>query len=446
MQETVRSFRDLNAQQKRYFQTHCFDHVALESRNRMVCSDCGHTWKVQDGQSMEEVKCPHCHHKCTVEHHKTQAQGIEYFVISKAIQGYQVLRFFQVRRFVKPNDISYSHNDCGTIFIDEKGKLTEFTLKRAPMSCYLDSWSFGSQIEYRQCEVLNQLGATGLITYSMIPVLKRNGYDGKLWRYRTSELIKLLLTNPQAESWWKTGYKGLVSEALSYSKFSETEQRLIKLAIRHKRHFDTRDEWIDFKDFIKDLKYLGKDIFNPSVIFPANFQEAHQLWHERAERKREKEREEAERRRRVQEYDRMFNLAKTDKKKAEWLNHYVLVFGTADWNKEGFRLKPLVTPDDFQAEADYMHHCIRSYYGKENTLLMSISINDERQETAEINLVSGNVVQCRGIYNQPSQYHDKIVKLLNKCMRLFRAYNDGKYLNKQATQQTAATEIGILAA
>ena len=432
MLEIAQTLPELTEKQIEYYKSNCFDTIIIESRGRCVCSDCGHAWKPKEADKLCKACCPHCGHEGSVEHNKASDKQIKYFVISKAIDGYQVLRYIQVRRRSEAHKVYHWYKDVGAVFFDSKGNEQECTLSRFTMSWIQDAWSFDSEIEIRNSkyDTLYRIKPDAMITQSIIPVLKRNGYDGKLFYNYACRLIHALLTEPTIESWWKIGHKGAVLRCLQgYLYLSDKEAlRYIRLATRHGIIFNTPESWNDFTDFIKDLKYLGKDVFNPSIIFPENFEEAHYIWHERAERKREKERQRMERERRVAEHNRRFAEAQNEKDKAEWIEHYTSHFASMDFEREGFRFKPLLTADDFQAEADYMHHCIRGYYGKKDALLLSIMRNGEKIETAEIDLKNGQIIQCRGKHNQSSEHHGMIVYLLNQYMRIFKAYNEGKFL------------------
>jgi len=444
MLEIVQKLPELTEKQIEYYKANCFDTIITESRGRCVCSDCGHAWKPKDADKIMKAQCPKCSHSGNVEHNKASDKQICYFVISRAIEGYQVLRYIQVRRRSEANKVYHWHQDVGVIFFDSKGDETEFTLGRFKMGWVIDAWSFDSEIELRNknCDVLYRLHPTAMITQSIIPILKRNGYDGKLFYGWNARLIHALLTNPTVESWWKIGHKGVVLRCVQGYVYTNNRDdvRYVMLATRHGVIFDTPEKWTDFKDFIRDLRYLEKDVFNPSIIFPENFEEAHRIWHERAERKRNKEMERIDRERRIAERNRRFEEARKEAAKNEWMEHYVSHFSSMSLERNGFLFKPLLTAEDFQAEADYMQHCIKGYFGKVDALLLSITHGGERVETAEIDLKNGEVVQCRGRHNHNSEHHDTIVFMLKQYMRIFQAYNDGKFLkyakNKAKVQNT----------
>ena len=62
-----------------------------------------------------------------------------------------------------------------------------------------------------------------------------------------------------------------------------------------------------------------------------------------------------------------------------------------------------------------MHHCVFSnaYYLKEDSLILSATIEGKRIETIEVSLQTLEVVQSRGVCNKNTAYHEQIVSLVN---------------------------------
>lgn len=77
---------------------------------------------------------------------------------------------------------------------------------------------------------------------------------------------------------------------------------------------------------------------------------------------------------------------------------------------------------DFLEEGTAMHHCVYSneYYLKPNSLILSATINGKRVETIEVSLKTLKVLQSRGVCNKNTEYHDRIIELVNKNKRLIR--------------------------
>ena len=77
---------------------------------------------------------------------------------------------------------------------------------------------------------------------------------------------------------------------------------------------------------------------------------------------------------------------------------------------------------DFIEEAEIMHHCVfsNSYYLKENSLILSATIEGKRIETIEVSLKTLKVVQSRGVCNKNTEYHEQIINLVNQNMGMIQ--------------------------
>ena len=69
-----------------------------------------------------------------------------------------------------------------------------------------------------------------------------------------------------------------------------------------------------------------------------------------------------------------------------------------------------------------MHHCVFSneYFKKKDSLILSARIGSKRIETVEVNLKSFQIVQSRAVCNGTSEYHDRIIRLVEKNMSLIK--------------------------
>ena len=67
-----------------------------------------------------------------------------------------------------------------------------------------------------------------------------------------------------------------------------------------------------------------------------------------------------------------------------------------------------------------MHHCVYDahYYSKPQSLIFSATKDGERIETIEVSLETMKVVQSRGVYNKNTEYHEQILALMQKNMRM----------------------------
>lgn len=73
-------------------------------------------------------------------------------------------------------------------------------------------------------------------------------------------------------------------------------------------------------------------------------------------------------------------------------------------------------------EGSELCHCVftNNYYKHPDCLIIGARVDGKRTETIEIDTKNWKVVQCRGKHNQPSKYHERILRLMNKNMDKFR--------------------------
>lgn len=168
-----------------------------------------------------------------------------------------------------------------------------------------------------------------------------------------------------------------------------------KIAMRNKYAITDLSLWCDL---IQMLEKLGKDIRNPHFICPTDLKAAHDRCMEKRQAQLERERE------------RLEDMAKEKdeyiRKKAAFLN-LVLTDGL-------IIIKVLQSIDEFYEEGKAMHHCVytNAYYNDENSLILSARIDGQRIETVEVDLRTLKVVQSRGVCNSNTEYHDRIIKLV----------------------------------
>ena len=70
----------------------------------------------------------------------------------------------------------------------------------------------------------------------------------------------------------------------------------------------------------------------------------------------------------------------------------------------------------YQNEGEAMHHCVFkcSYYNREDSIILSAHDKDgNRIETIEFSLTENKVIQSRGVCNSNTEFHDRIVNLVN---------------------------------
>ena len=72
-----------------------------------------------------------------------------------------------------------------------------------------------------------------------------------------------------------------------------------------------------------------------------------------------------------------------------------------------------------------MQHCVftNEYFAKQDSLILSARMDARRLETIEVSLRNYSVVQSRGKRNVNTEFHERIVKLVESNMNLIKKYS-----------------------
>lgn len=146
----------------------------------------------------------------------------------------------------------------------------------------------------------------------------------------------------------------------------------IKIAIRNKYKIEDVTLWCDY---INLLRFFDKDLHNAKCVCPSDLTREHDRYVAKkvktdAQLEIEKHLEKEEDFRLVKE--KFFGLMFSD--------------GTIS-------IKILESVAEIEAEGIAMHHCVGSYYSKEDSLILSASVDGKRMETIEISIFQLKVIQ-----------------------------------------------------
>lgn len=85
-------------------------------------------------------------------------------------------------------------------------------------------------------------------------------------------------------------------------------------------------------------------------------------------------------------------------------------------------VRVLESVEEYYQEGNALPHCVGQceYYLKPKSLVFSARIDDKRIETVELSLENFKVLQSRGLCNQNTEYHDRIIQLVQKNARQIR--------------------------
>lgn len=346
-----------------------------------------------------------------IEKNHTKGQT-EYFAIFEVVGDWQVIRMFMYRSYTKKQE--WLHEPLRYWIKKDGSSVIECKNRQCLGNWHIDAWITDSDMCIRRnggSRDVRNLYADHIKIRSLIPELKRTKFYANNTLVRNLMpfwLVKSLLSNNRLETFFKLRQKWLTWKFYHYDddKLTSNMWNSIRIALKHGYHWDTKGEINDWVDMIRDLEYLGLDTRNPHYICPAYLKEAHQHWIEVARKKSNLERLEQERKS-VAKYEPTFH-----KNRKNFLD---MVFSDNE-----IIITTIPTAMAIKEEGIAMHHCVGGYYNKTNSLILSAKVDGKRMETIEVNLTTFELVQSRGLQNKSTEYHDRIVNLVNSNMNEIR--------------------------
>ena len=94
------------------------------------------------------------------------------------------------------------------------------------------------------------------------------------------------------------------------------------------------------------------------------------------------------------------------------------IFGIA-FTDGTIQIRVLESVQEYVEEGQALHHCVfaNEYHLKEKSLILSASISGKRIETIELSLETMEILQCRGLMNQNTEYHECIIELVHQHIK-----------------------------
>lgn len=340
----------------------------------------------------------------------------EYFAIYEVVGQWQVIRMFMYRSWTKKHEALH---EPLRYWIKADGSYVIECKKRNCMgNYYIDAWSWDSEkiltMGGGNRDVRN-LYCNHVRIRSLIPELKRTRFhanDFCVNHFMPFWFVRSLLMNNRIETLFKLKQKWCTWMFYHYDTYRLTENmwQSIRVALRHGYHWDSQKEIKDWCDMIRDLEYLELDTRNPHYICPANLDEAHQHWIEKARAKRYFEKLEEER-------EQILAYEDTFRKNREQF------FGM-EFKKGHVSIQIIPTAMGIKDEGFAMHHCVGWYYNRPDSLILSAKVDGKRMETIEVSLVTYTLQQARGLQNKYTSYHSQIVSLIKKGLPEIKRRNE----------------------
>ena len=396
--------RPITKAQRQWAFRECIDHYAYRlPKGKTTCMDCGHSWQMIE--PTERCTCPQC--GAGLEVITTRARKLkqrQYFTVLTTSGRYQVLRMYLlIAGMEKGYQASSSVMEIGQYWWDECGRQSIVAVQRT-MGHYIDSFAYYSPMAIRRDNEAYRFVARCPLCpkVKLSDTLKRNGFEGKYYGIAPSSLIPALLTDSRAETLLKAGHTEHLRYFLSRPKNWDAYWPAYKIILR--RGYDITDIalWCNYVDM---LRRLGKDTHNAHYVCPEDLQQAHDEVHRKLRARQEREQEE-HKRQKAQEDEARFQKLKAP------------FFGIT-FTDGTIQVRVLESVQEYIEEGQALHHCVftNEYHLKEKSLILSARIEGKRVETIEVSLETMQVIQCRGLQNKSTEYHDRIIDLVHRNIK-----------------------------
>lgn len=400
--------RPLTDAQRRWADARLFGDRGWLCRKKVWCERCGHVFGIDNplhSQMVGEV-CPSCGRTLKVEMSRRRKSDDEgSMTVITTCGGFQVLRFWYFTlhaRMGGPAEVRAAEYFRNWIAPDGRDVSEGLSLDYNNYSLRF----VGSAFEVRESAHPEMYAMEGNVIWPhvrIIPALRLRGWR-KDWPGRSVthyRLMKSLLSYPRTETLLKAGQYALAENCAEYGMPDDIWPAA---CICMRRGYIVRDAGT-WRDMVRILISLDKDIHNYRYVCPENLKEAHDRWNAcLMERERRRERKELVRK-----------LSALD---AEYLANkgYMLSLVFTDGD---LTVRPLASVTEFYEEGAAMHHCVYGgeYWKRKGSLVMTARIGGKRIETVEVDLDRGMVRQSRGPCNSETPYHQRIISLVTGNMR-----------------------------
>lgn len=405
MTELSAKLRPITEKQEAWGAEHCIPKYGHRSRNTMYCLECGHSWKPEDSElsmSIIGLDCPGCgKHLQVKENYSTDCSVSEYFQVWQVVSGFQVIRTIFIKksyRLSTPACILTS--EVMQHWIDTNGKVVWLSKSVQGLSQYYDQWIFSSDISVKHTSPYNSSESRYWIwskfvypNRSILPEIKRNGFNGHLYGNSPVFIFPLILSDPHVETLLKARQFALIQSITKANQYWPS----VKICLRNGYKVKDASIWFDYLDL---LSYFGKDLRNAKYVCPENLKAAHDRLVEKKRAVLEKGQAEMKRQR-AHEQNEKFLAMKSQFIGLKFISDQIMI-------------KTLDSVQEYLEEGDMLHHCVftNDYALKENSLCLSARIDEQPVETIEVDLEKMAIAQCRGVHNQKSKYHEQIMQLM----------------------------------
>lgn len=405
--ERSKKLSPITKTQVKWAYENCIDHIGRRTKKGVIsCLECDHSWT--DKQAEKRCNCPNCNAELIINDTRQRVfDDYQYLCVVTSCEEFQVLRFIYIDYRAKVGKKAwYFHSEVIQLWIAPNGKHTTIA-KLRPLFCFKDTWNFSSPLEIRPNKSFYNATPTAIYpSQKLIPEIKRSGYAGDFHGLTPFDLFHYILTENKAETLLKAKEVKLLQYFACHTSRNIADYwTSTRICIRNSYQIEDVSIWCDYIDL---LRFFGKDLHNAHYVCPKDLKAEHDKYVQKKRAHIEMERKE-EARKKALENEALFEEMKSKFFGIEFTDGFI-------------HIRVLESVNEIMQEGDIMHHCLftNDYHLKPDSLILSAYTDDRKLETIELSLSKLKVLQCRGLCNQNTEYHNRILKLVNKNISLIR--------------------------
>lgn len=399
------TLRPISTQQIRWAFDRCVVRYGRRTTKGVItCTECGHAWT--DKTARKHCTCPSCHTRLTIDdnHLRRIYDTADYALFMTVHNGIQVLRFVYLNYYVRIGEkAKYIHSEVVQRWIAPDGRCATRARLRPEFS-FATGWQYDTPLELRPHKPLYNIHPRCVHPRpQLLPELRRSGYNGQFYHISPSEMFCALLRDSRAETLLKTGQVTLLKYFAENPRALDNYWPSMRVVIRSGYAVTDVGMWCDYIDL---LRFFNKDLHNAKYVCPADLKAEHDRYVGLKREYYRKQREQ-ERIREAMRHEREYRTSKGR-------------FFGIDLTDGKIHVRVLESIEQFRQEGEAMHHCVftNEYYRRDDSLILSATMEGRRLETIEVSLSRLEVAQSRGVCNEDSPYHKRIIKLVQRNMPL----------------------------
>lgn len=384
----------------------CFSRYAVLSRNTIFCLECGHNWKSENSIRNSKAICPNCFQKLEfTDKYSNGLKEIDYYQIVTTQQDFQIIRMVCISKTMKKlQKPSYFAHEVMQIFILPDGSMRYLSKNVMGLSMYIDQWVISSELVLKPNYDTPRLrlAPSYILPYAkVLPIIKRNGFNGKFYGIAPQILLKEILTDSIAETLIKCNQTDLLYYHVRNTPIKKDGKIWGALKICNRNNYIVSDAklWVDYLDL---LEYYWKDLKSVKYVCPVNLRKAHDKLMSKKQKEILKKKFEKNKK----------QIGKNQKHYLKAKQHFFGLF----FCEKNISITVIETVKEFLEEGCYHNHCVftNEYYKKQNSLILSAKVDGIPTETIQLSLENFEVLQSRGRGNKASKHNKQILSLINR--------------------------------